>query len=368
MPPCSQETASSLRETGWLMPRWESSWISPACRWGYSVITISEADCKVKGGQIIGDVRTHLGSTGEWGHGISILTGGDGARVEDVKVHECWGDGIYVGGGVDDVVLTRCDCRINRRNGASVTGASGVKFEGGCYNSNGTVNGTAPKGGIYFEPNPNVGTDVVEFSVNGVDCNYNAGAGIGLIRAETHTTRGKVSNSTCAGNAGPGILGAGALGSMMVDLTGMTLSYNLHGVQAAALGLNFAGGHFYSNSQNGVTATAKVKLKGVTVDYNGRTGVAFADGASNSALIGSEVSNNATSATATYPEVDIAADTCHVVGSVVLPATGGNRASWGVVVRSTASKAKLNAVTITSGTAGFISAQTDTVQTAVIKS
>jgi hypothetical protein len=342
-------------------------WVIPCLIGGYSAITVTAPGCKLIRPRITGDVITHLGTTGEWGHGISILAGGNGCIVEDADVRQCWGDGIYIGGGVTDIVLIRGAYEENRRNGLSATGVAGLKIDGGKFNRNGTINGTSPKGGICLEPNPLSGLDVVEFSVNGVDCNFNAGAGINLVRANGQGTRGKVSNSTAAGNAGPGVMAAGAAGSMMVDLTGMTLSYNLHGVQATALGLNLDGGHIYSNTQNGVLATAKVKLKGVTVDYNQRGGVVLAAGADDSSILGSEVSNNSTSATGTYAEVDIAAAKCALAGGVILPASGGNRASWAVVVRSTGTKATVNGVTMKSGTAGYITAIADTVQSSIIK-
>lgn len=338
--------------------------VLPTALPNYAAVTISAANCTVTGaGMIVGDLVTHTGTTGEWGHGISIAAGGHYATVERVTVVECWGDGVYVGGGVNGAHIVDVTSLRNRRNGLSVVAATGAKIDGGRFNYSGTVGGgTAPRGGIYFEPNPNSGLHVIEFSANNVEASYNVGAGIAVVRQAAQTTRGRIAGAVVAGNGGAGIYSAGSAGSLAADVSDVTASYNLHGVNAAAAGLVVTGGHFYANTQHGVTASAKVRLKGVAIDYNGRSGVVFAAGADSSSMVGVESVSNATSGA--YVEVDIAADQCHVVGSLVDPSGSG---SWGVAVRSGATKARLVGSTILPGTSGSVSAQTDTVQTGLIK-
>lgn len=338
--------------------------VAPTSLPNYAAVTISADDCTVTGpGTIVGDLTTHTGSTGEWGHGISIVAGGDYATVERVTVVECWGDGVYVSGGVLGAHIVDVTSLRNRRNGLSVVGATGAKIDGGRFNYSGTIGGgTAPRGGIYFEPNPNSGLHVIEFSANNVEASYNLGAGIAVIRAAAQTTRGRIAGAVTVGNGGAGVYSAGSTGSLAADVSDVTAAYNLHGVNATAPGMIVSGGHIYSNTQHGVTASAKVKLKGTTIDYNQRSGVLLAAGADSSSLVGVESSANSTSGS--YVEVDIAADNCHVVGSLVLPSSA---ASWGVAVRSGATKARLVGSTILPGASGSVSAQADTVQTGLIK-
>lgn len=103
---------------------------------------------------IVGDRQNHLGTDGEWGHGISIL-GSENVRVVNFDVRNCWGDGLYIGkfkklNFSQDVVLKDGFLDFNRRNAISITSAKNVKISN-LVASN--TYGTLPMYGFDIEPN-----------------------------------------------------------------------------------------------------------------------------------------------------------------------------------------------------------------------
>src|SRR5690606_8091018 len=106
-----------------------------------------------------GDRDTHLGHSGEWGHGIA-LDGAERVTVRDIRVTRCWGDGVRIGPArageperwlpCRDVALAGVVCDGNRRQGLSITAARNVRVVD-CEFSN--TRGTAPQCGIDIEPN-----------------------------------------------------------------------------------------------------------------------------------------------------------------------------------------------------------------------
>lgn len=105
---------------------------------------------------IIGDRVTHTGTTGEWGHGIT-LQGTTNVKIQNAKVRDCWGDGIYIGatpqGGTrfcTDTWFDNVVCDNNRRNGLSIVSVKGLNVKNSQFIN---TNGTDPQAGIDFEPN-----------------------------------------------------------------------------------------------------------------------------------------------------------------------------------------------------------------------
>lgn len=110
-------------------------------------------------GSIIGDVETHTGTTGEWGHGISISSSRH-ITVKDISISKCWGDGITIASYSEDnlskdITIDNIVSTYNRRLGVSLISGDGIKFINSTTEGNGTINGTAPKMGLDIEPNPN---------------------------------------------------------------------------------------------------------------------------------------------------------------------------------------------------------------------
>lgn len=112
---------------------------------------------EISGGTIEGDRATHSGSTGQWGHGISLM-GCTDVYIHDILLKDCWGDGINVlpGGAhhvspvCERVWVNRVVCDNNRRQGISISGVTNMTVENSVFSN---TNGTAPEDGIDIEPN-----------------------------------------------------------------------------------------------------------------------------------------------------------------------------------------------------------------------
>ncbi|MFK7696027.1 right-handed parallel beta-helix repeat-containing protein [Paenibacillus sp. HJGM_3] len=170
----------------------------------FAVINIiNKENVTIQGGTIIGERYGHLGTTGEWGMGISIRSSRN-VTVRDTIVRDCWGDGIYI--GTDDsqnpriecehVKILHVTCENNRRQGMSVTACIGGIAFASRFNK---TNGTEPQSGIDLEPNSTV--VVTDFAVIGCECNDNAGSGIGIYgTTDTNARQITLESNTCLRN------------------------------------------------------------------------------------------------------------------------------------------------------------------------
>ncbi|WP_084244400.1 S-layer homology domain-containing protein [Planomicrobium okeanokoites] len=122
----------------------------------YQVIRISN----VKNVQVIGNVEIigerdqHLGTTGEWGMGISIR-GSNNVLIENVIINNMWGDGIYIGSTSiqnysENIKVINPILNNNRRQGISVISVKNLEINSAKITN---TNGTPPQCGIDIEPN-----------------------------------------------------------------------------------------------------------------------------------------------------------------------------------------------------------------------
>lgn len=125
---------------------------------GYKIISVNGvSNVTISGGQLIGERYDHGSSDGEWGMGIGLYDSKD-IIISDVKIFDCWGDGIYIGSnndadlrlGCENITITNCILDNNRRNNLSVVNGDDVTINN-CTISN--ANGTAPEYGIDIETN-----------------------------------------------------------------------------------------------------------------------------------------------------------------------------------------------------------------------
>lgn len=103
---------------------------------------------------IVGDRNEHLGSSGEWGSGISIR-GSRNVYIKDVNVSDMWGDGIYVGNTSkqnysEDIKIINSTLNNNRRQGITIVSARNLEILDAVITN---TNGTSPQCGIDIEPN-----------------------------------------------------------------------------------------------------------------------------------------------------------------------------------------------------------------------
>lgn len=132
----------------------------------------------IGGGRLQGERTTHTGTTGEWGMGI-MMKKSSNISIEDIRIDDFWGDGIYVGGDgygnqSKNICIRKVHADNNRRQGISVVNIDGLLVDG-CTLSN--TNGTAPQTGIDFEPNNN-GEMLKNIVVRGTKIINNAGGDI----------------------------------------------------------------------------------------------------------------------------------------------------------------------------------------------
>lgn len=124
----------------------------------YNVIRVyNKKNVFITGGNIVGDRYTHLGTGGEWGYGIA-LSGGSDISLKNIKIKDCWGDGVNIQHYYDNGNVLRLLNRLtadriissnNRRQGMSIEGGENLHFTNCAFNNS---NGTAPECGVDIEP------------------------------------------------------------------------------------------------------------------------------------------------------------------------------------------------------------------------
>ena len=176
----------------------------------YVLLIQAATDVEVSGGRIVGDRDRHLGTEGEWGHGIAIY---DGVRVliRDIHISRCWGDGISIGGkrrGKNDprpsmdVEIANIRSIGNRRQGLSIGRSRRVYVHDSEFADTG---GTPPMAGIDVEPDK--GDPARDVRIVRCLCRRNRGPGI-QVWHETFNVL--IRDCTIEHNRNPGILAVGA--------------------------------------------------------------------------------------------------------------------------------------------------------------
>jgi parallel beta-helix repeat protein len=209
---------------------------------------------EISGGAIVGERAKHRGSSGEWGMGIDILASKK-VYVHDVKVSDCWGDGVYIGAighvGVPstDVTLNHVVSTNNRRQGLSFGPVNRVYVVNSTFSN---THGTNPEAGIDLEPSTQ-GT-AANVRIERTTIAGNAGSGIEL---QAHVTGLVMASNTIKGNHGFGVYSGGAASS---TFTGNLVTENgLDGisVRPASHNLRIAGNTVTYNSTHWFTANGK---------------------------------------------------------------------------------------------------------------
>lgn len=173
----------------------------------FVVLASKVQDVEVSGGRILGERTGHLGSEGEWGHGIQVR-GSSRVTLRDLHADDCWGDGIYVGSAdeesvpSEDVVISRVSCQRNRRQGLSICGARNVRVLDSEFSS---TAGTSPQFGIDIEPNRQGA--VSDVRIENCIVRGNKGGGIQVFKRVSGVT---IANCTIEDNGGSGIFVVGA--------------------------------------------------------------------------------------------------------------------------------------------------------------
>ena len=188
-----------------------------------SVIKASRVtNVEITGGAIVGDRARHIGTSGEWGMGINILASSK-VYVHDLRVSDCWGDGLYIGAigsaghatPSTDVTVRSVVSTNNRRQGLSFGPVNRVYVFGSTFSN---THGTLPQAGIDIEPS--VQGSAKNIRIVSTKVTGNAGSGI---EVQPHVTGVVVKSSTIKGNRGFGIY-SNAAGSL--SLTNNVITEN----------------------------------------------------------------------------------------------------------------------------------------------
>jgi polygalacturonase len=181
-------------------------------------------DVAVIGGRIIGERAAHRGTGGEWGHGV-MIRGAQRVRISDMRISQCWGDGISIGGiggkggsGVvpsRDITISRVVCTGNRRQGLTIGRSRRVRVHD-CEFSD--TAGTAPASGIDVEPD--AGDRAEDVLIARCHVHGNQGPGIQLYK---RVVQAVVRGCTIEDNGGHGVL---LIGARHCDLSGNRIRGN----------------------------------------------------------------------------------------------------------------------------------------------
>lgn len=130
----------------------------------YALVLIKQvSNVIIDGGEFVGDVQTHNGEKGEWGHGIKVA-GGTNIVLKNFVSREFWGDGIdliegeYNGtlragvGPCKIITIDNVKCLYNRRQGLSIEAAWNVVVKNSEFAFTGKYKITSPGAGVDIEP------------------------------------------------------------------------------------------------------------------------------------------------------------------------------------------------------------------------
>ena len=127
--------------------------LKPTTKANYDILRIqNRQNIRLFNPKIKGDRLSHIGTTGEWGMGLSIL---GSSRIEIFNPHitDCWGDGVYLGYqsvGNSHIVIKGGIVDNNRRNAVSVIDVNYLEISDIVLSNS---NGVLPMSGLHFEPN-----------------------------------------------------------------------------------------------------------------------------------------------------------------------------------------------------------------------
>lgn len=148
----------------------------------YQVIRIHDVEnINILGSvKIIGERDSHLGTSGEWGMGISIR-GSNNVVLENVSVYDMWGDGIYIGhtskqNYSKNIKVVNPILKNNRRQGISIVSVRGLDILNAKISNS---NGASPQCGIDIEPSKS-SQYLENIRITNLSTENNEGAGLKL--------------------------------------------------------------------------------------------------------------------------------------------------------------------------------------------
>jgi parallel beta-helix repeat protein len=233
----------------------------------YEVIKVVKAsNVRIQGGNLVGDRSRHKGSTGEWGYGIQIL-GAKNVLVQNVKISNFWGDGMWIGGIGHGGSLVRADyvtvngvvSSNNRRQGLSIGPSQHVYIVNSTFKD---THGTKPEAGIDIEPGSQGPVNTIRLERN--TFSGNKGNGIEL---HANISNINITNNTLTNNYGFGVLAVAGgpfdLGSNHATrngLAGVGMSGSAHNAYIHNNTLQYNSTRFVSATRAGGSTTRDIQI------------------------------------------------------------------------------------------------------------
>lgn len=130
-----------------------------------------------EGGELIGDIDSHIGTGGELYHGLCIRSCTD-VIIKDAKFSNFWGDGIDLikdgekGVHNENIRIDNVICDNNRRQGMSIEDGVNIFVSNSLFSNTGNTIATSPAAGIDIEPVEIDGYDCLIHNVIISDCNF----------------------------------------------------------------------------------------------------------------------------------------------------------------------------------------------------
>lgn len=313
----------------------------------YQMIDVTAPDCSVLGGKLIGDVVSHVGTSGEWGYGISVGGGGDRFAARDVYATKCWGDGFFVWERPSDVSFTNCTSDDNRRQGMSIIDAIRPRVTGGAFINTGKTKYTSPGDGIDLEPDAGTTRDVIDAVITGVTLAGNKGTGLETSsngRTITAVITGCRATGNGVGSAVSGFV-ANGIGNRTTfnacESTGNTSSGFSVGGDMPTAKTKLIGCSAQLNARNGISDyAAGTQITGGAVEDNGWAGLYLGSTSNQAAVLGLSAMGNCTTG-ATNVQVDISSTNASLNGVKSICGTNPTKPAYGFVVRAGATNARL---------------------------
>lgn len=155
--------------------------LSPTNKGSYNMIRIyNKRNIKIFDVRLKGDKTTHLGSSGQWGMGISVKSSSN-VSIYGGEIINMWGDGIYIGQRdnkpSEDITISNLFLDNNRRNGISITSAKNVKVKNTIIIN---TKGQSPQSGIDIEPN-SIHDEIENIEISDVVTMNNGWSGILIV-------------------------------------------------------------------------------------------------------------------------------------------------------------------------------------------
>lgn len=216
----------------------------------YVLLAQQVQDVEISGGRIVGDRDSHLGASGEWGHGIRVR-GCSRVTIRNIHISRCWGDGISAGGIMlkgqpsspgRDLLIANVICTGNRRQGLTLGSYRGAHVLDSEFSDTG---GTPPAAGIDIEPDTDTTQDIV---IEHCLVRGNRGPGIQLYKRAAGVT---ISNCTIERNRGDGILGLAAVDCVFSGNTIRNNGAKGISLRAASRNVRISGNKFNGNRDGG---------------------------------------------------------------------------------------------------------------------